>query len=62
MTSILTWAKNDRNDFEMIFRELSNDAFCFSLRRPEAEIMRALNAPPPQQEVVENPEAQQGAD
>ena len=40
--------KNDRNDFEMIFRKLSNAAFCFSLRRPGAEIMgRRSNAPPP---------------
>ena len=41
--------KNDRNDFEMIFRELSNAAFCFSLRRPGAEIMGGgrSNAPPP---------------
>ena len=47
-TPILTWAKNDRNDFEMIFRGLSNAAFCFSLRRPGAEIMGGRsNAPPP---------------
>ena len=53
--------KNDQNDFEMIFRELSNAAFRFSLRRPGAEIMGGrLKAPPPQQ-AVENPEAQQGA-
>ena len=41
--------KNDRNDFEMIFRELSNAAFRFSLRRPGAEIMGGgrSNAPPP---------------
>ena len=31
--------KNDRNDFEMIFSELSNAAFRFSLRRPGVEIM-----------------------
>ena len=30
--------KNDRNDFEMIFRELSNAAFRFVLRRAGAEI------------------------
>ena len=50
VTSILTWEKNDRNDFEMIFRELSNTAFRFSLRRPGAEIMGGghSNAPPPQ--------------
>ena len=48
--------------FEMIFRELSNAAFCFSLRRPGAEIMGGggVQTPPPQQ-AVENPEAQQGA-
>ena len=41
--------KNDRNDFEMIFRELSNASFRFSLRRPGAEIMGGgrSNAPPP---------------
>ena len=40
--------KNDRNDFEMIFRELSNAAFRFSLRRPGAEIMgEAFKRPPP---------------
>ena len=40
--------KNDWNDFEMFFRELSNAAFCFSLRRPGAEIMGGRsNAPPP---------------
>ena len=47
----------------MFFRELSNAAFRFSLRRPGAEIMGgggAFKRPPPQQ-AVENPEAQQGA-
>ena len=46
----------------MIFRELSNAAFRFSLRRPGAEIMGGggVQTPPPQQ-AVENPEAQQGA-
>ena len=40
--------KNDRNDFEMIFRELSNTAFRFSLRRPGAEIMGGgVQTPPP---------------
>ena len=40
--------KNDRNDFEMIFRELSSAAFCFSLRQPGAEIMGgAFKRPPP---------------
>ena len=47
----------------MIFRELSNAAFRFSLRRPGAEIMggRPNAPPPPPQQAVENPEAQQGA-
>ena len=49
----------------MIFRELSNAAFRFSLRRPGAEIMGGGGAfkrtPPPPQQAVENPEAQQGA-
>ena len=39
--------KNDRNDFEIIFRELSNAAFRFSLRRPGAEIMGGVQTPPP---------------
>ena len=41
--------KNDRNEFEMIFRELSNPVFLFSLRRPGAEIMGRgrSNALPP---------------
>ena len=41
--------KNNQIDFEMIFRELSNAAFRFSLRRPGAEIMGGgrSNAPPP---------------
>ena len=39
--------KNDRNDFEMIFCELSNATFRFSLRRPEAEIMGGVQTPPP---------------
>ena len=47
----------------MIFRELSNAAFRFPLRRPGAEIMGGggVQTPPPPQQVVENPEAQQGA-
>ena len=47
----------------MIFRELLNAAFCFSLRRPGAEIMGGggVQMPPPPQQAVENPEAQQGA-
>ena len=48
----------------MIFRDLSNAAFRFSLRRPGAEIMGGgafKRPPPPPQQAVENPEAQQGA-
>ena len=44
----------------MIFRELSNAAFRFSVRRPGAEIMGGGVQTPPQQ-AVGNPEAQQGA-
>ena len=54
-------SKNDGNYFEMIFRELSNSAFRFSLRRPGAEIMEGVQTPPPPQQAVENPEAQQAA-
>ena len=40
--------KNDRNDFEMIFRELSNAVFCFVLRCAGAEIDGGCsNTPPP---------------
>ena len=59
VTSILTWAKNDRNDFEMIFLELSNAVFRFVLRCAGAEIDGGCSNTP--QQVVENPEAQQGA-
>ena len=47
----------------MIFRELSNAALRFSLRQPGAEIMGggAFKRPPPPQQAVGNPEAQQGA-
>ena len=47
----------------MIFREPSNAAFRFSLRRPGAEIMGGggVQTPPPPQQAVENSEAQQGA-
>ena len=52
----------------MIFRELSNAAFRFSLRRPGAEIIGEASKPPPPhtpiplpQQAVEIPEAQQGA-
>ena len=38
--------KNDRSDFELIFRELSNAAFRFFIRRPGAEIMGAFKRPP----------------
>ena len=46
----------------MIFRELSNAVFRFGLRSAGAEIDGGgySNTPPPHQ-VVENPEAQQGA-
>ena len=49
--------KNDRNDFEMIFRELSNAAFRFSLRRPGAEIMGGgrSNAPPSRRWKIQRP-------
>ena len=58
-TSILIWAKKMT---EMIFRELSNAAFHFSLRRPGAEIMGGGGAfKRPHQQAVENPDAQQGA-
>ena len=43
----------------MIFRELSNAAFRFSLRRSGADNMGGVQTPP--QQAVENPEAQQGA-
>ena len=47
----------------MIFRELSNPAFRFSLRGLGAEIRGGAfkRPPPPPQQAVENPEAQQGA-
>ena len=46
-------------DFEMIFRELSNAAFCFSLRDQKAEIHdRGAFKPMQCQQAVENPEAQ----
>ena len=49
----------------MSFRELSNTAFRFSLRRPAAEIMGGGGVqtppPPPAQQTVENPETQQRA-
>ena len=45
----------------MIFRELSNAAFRFSLRRPGADIMGGRSNAPPSRQAVENPEAQQGA-
>ena len=59
MTSILTWAKNDRYEFKMILLELSNAVFRFVLRRAGAEIDGGVQTPPHQ--VVENPEAHQGA-
>ena len=39
--------KNERYDFEMIFRELSNAVFRFLLRRSGAEIMGGVQTPPP---------------
>ena len=46
----------------MIFRELSNAVFRFVLRCLGAEIDGGgVQTPPPPQQVVENPEAQQGA-
>ena len=47
----------------MIFRELSNAVFRFVLRCAGAEIDGGgvFKHPPPPQQVVENPEAQQGA-
>ena len=52
--------KNDRNDFEMIFRELSNVVFRFVLRCAGAEVDGVFKHPPPPHQVVENPEAHQG--
>ena len=51
--------KNDRNDFELIFRELSNAVFCFVLRCARAEIDGGVQTPP--SGMVENPEAHPGA-
>ena len=45
----------------MIFRELSNAVFRFDLRCAVAEIEGGVFKHPPPQQVVENPEAQQGA-
>ena len=45
----------------MIFRELSNAVFRFVLRCAGAEIDGGCSNTPPPQQVVENPEAQQGA-
>ena len=54
--------KNNRYDFEMIFQELSNAVFRFVLRCAGAEIDGGCsNTPPPPHQVVENPEAHQGA-
>ena len=39
--------RNDRNDFEMIFRELSNAFFRFVLRCAGAEIDGGVQTPPP---------------
>ena len=60
-TSILAWAKNDWNDFEMIFRELSNASFVFLYDDQEPRSWGwAFKRLPPQQ-AVGNPELQQGA-
>ena len=54
--------KNDRNDFEMIFRELSNAAFRFLYGDQEPRSWGGVQTPPPPpQQAVEHPEAQQGA-
>ena len=53
--------KNDQNDFEIIFRELSNTVFRFVLRCAGAEIDGGGVFKHPPQQVVENPKAQQGA-
>ena len=45
----------------MIFRELSNAVFRFVLRCAGAEIDGVGGVQTPPQQVVENPEAQQGA-
>ena len=45
----------------MIFDELSNAVFRFALRCEGAEIDGGVQTPPPPQQVVENPEAHQGA-
>ena len=49
--------KNDRNDFEMIFRELSNADFRFSLQRPGAEIMGGggVQTPPSRRWKIQRP-------
>ena len=57
--------KNDRNDFEMIFRELAFERrfpFCSTMRRSRDRRGGVQTPPPPPpQQVVKNPEAQQGA-
>ena len=53
--------KNDRNDFEMIFRELSNAVFRLVLRCAGAEIDGGGGCSNTPQQVVENPEAHQRA-
>ena len=45
----------------MIFCELSNAVFCFVLRCAGAEIYGGCSNTPPPHQVVENPEAHQGA-
>ena len=54
--------KNDRNDFEMIFSRAFERRFpfCWTMRRSR-DRRGVFKHPPPPQQVVENPEAQQGA-
>ena len=52
--------KNDQSTFVMIVNELSNAAYCVSLRCLGAELDGSFSNTSPQQ-VVEIPEAQQGA-
>ena len=49
------------NTFVIISYELSNAFFDFSLRRLDVELEGGFSTPPPPHQVVENPEARQGA-
>ena len=53
--------KNDRSSIRIIFLELSNTVFRFVLRCAGAEIDGGCSNTPPPHQVVENPEAHQGA-